>query len=143
MFSFIFYSVEVIIVTDNYPAETSWQLTDATSTAILSGSGYTSSGATISEEVCVDDWTSLSFTINDSYGDGICCAYGNGSYTISYDGVVVGSGGGEIRAGGSGIESRTTQHRGEKLGDGVVDADDEDRTAHDPGPRPVEPNASM
>ena len=33
------------------------------------------------------------FTINDSYGDGICCTYGEGSYTISLEGEVVASGG--------------------------------------------------
>lgn len=86
-------TVEVIIVTDNYPAETSWQLTDATSATILSGDGYTSRGATISKEICVNDWTSLSFTINDSYGDGICCSYGSGSYTVNVNGNTVLSGG--------------------------------------------------
>ena len=34
------------------------------------------------------------FTIVDSYGDGICCSYGEGSYTVSLDGEVVASGGG-------------------------------------------------
>jgi hypothetical protein len=33
------------------------------------------------------------FTINDSYADGICCAFGNGAYEILVDGVVVASGG--------------------------------------------------
>lgn len=33
------------------------------------------------------------FTINDSFGDGICCAYGEGSYTVTVDGVVVATGG--------------------------------------------------
>ena len=33
------------------------------------------------------------FTIFDSYGDGICCDWGNGSYSVSLDGEVVASGG--------------------------------------------------
>jgi len=33
------------------------------------------------------------FTINDSYGDGICCSYGEGSYSVTADGEVVASGG--------------------------------------------------
>jgi hypothetical protein len=86
-------TVRVEILTDNYPGETSWQLTDATSAVVLSGSGYTASGTTFSSEVCVDDWTSLSFTINDAYGDGICCAYGSGSYTVTVNGNTVLSGG--------------------------------------------------
>ena len=31
--------------------------------------------------------------VNDSYGDGICCAYGNGSYTVNVDGEDVLTGG--------------------------------------------------
>jgi hypothetical protein len=33
------------------------------------------------------------FTISDSYGDGICCANGAGSYTVSISGVTVATGG--------------------------------------------------
>ena len=33
------------------------------------------------------------FTITDSFGDGICCAYGEGSYSVAAGGVVVASGG--------------------------------------------------
>ena len=34
------------------------------------------------------------FNIYDSYGDGLCCQYGNGSYTLTgADGTVIGSGG--------------------------------------------------
>jgi len=86
-------TVRVEILTDNYPGETSWQLTDANSAVVLSGGGYTGSGTTFTSEICVDDWTSLSFTINDSYGDGICCAYGSGSYTVTVNGSNILSGG--------------------------------------------------
>ena len=86
-------TVRVEILTDNYPAETSWQLTDNTSNTILSGGNYQDSGSTYSHQVCVDDWTMLSFTINDSYGDGICCSYGSGSYTVKVNDNVVLTGG--------------------------------------------------
>ena len=33
------------------------------------------------------------FTINDSFGDGICCAYGTGAYTLTSNGNVLASGG--------------------------------------------------
>ena len=33
------------------------------------------------------------FTINDAYGDGICCGYGNGSYSLTSGGTVYASGG--------------------------------------------------
>ena len=35
------------------------------------------------------------FTINDSYGDGICCGNGIGWYNLSVDGIVVASSRGE------------------------------------------------
>jgi hypothetical protein len=34
------------------------------------------------------------FTIFDSYGDGICCTYGDGAYSVTLDGEVLASGGG-------------------------------------------------
>ena len=33
------------------------------------------------------------FTLFDSFGDGICCGFGLGSYSLSVDGAVVGAGG--------------------------------------------------
>ncbi len=79
--------VVVTIVPDNYPSETSWDLRNAqTNTIILAG---TSSGGSL----CVDSTTCMTFNIYDSYGDGICCGYGNGSYTVTWDGVVVAAGG--------------------------------------------------
>ena len=54
--------------------------------------GY-DSDAEFSETVCVPENSDLSFNIYDSYGDGICCSYGNGSYTVSACGSTVASGG--------------------------------------------------
>ena len=45
------------------------------------------------EPFCDETGEEYTFTINDSYGDGICCAYGSGSYTILHDGAQVVSGG--------------------------------------------------
>lgn len=80
--------VAIVIVPDNYPAETTWELRDANSNALLA-----SAANALGDTVCVDTGICLRFTIFDSYGDGICCAYGNGSYTVHYDGNVVGTGG--------------------------------------------------
>jgi hypothetical protein len=35
----------------------------------------------------------IRFEIYDSYGDGICCGYGQGSYTVTFQGNVIVSGG--------------------------------------------------
>ena len=75
-------TVSVEILTDNYPGETTWTVTD--NAGVLKGSGgpYASSGTLYTAEVCVED-ENVSFHISDSYGDGICCGYGQGSYKVS------------------------------------------------------------
>jgi subtilisin family serine protease/chitodextrinase len=75
-------AVTLDLTLDNYPAETSWSLKDASGNTVASGSGYSSKGATVTENFNLTDGD-YSFTINDSYGDGICCSYGSGSYTLT------------------------------------------------------------
>jgi chitodextrinase len=84
--------VTLSLTFDNYASETSWSLVSGGST-VASGSGYTANGSTITEtfNVPAGDYT---FTINDAYGDGICCSYGSGSYTLRDAGNnVIASGG--------------------------------------------------
>ncbi|MFT6734301.1 MAG: endonuclease I [Polaribacter sp.] len=79
------------LLTDNYGYETSWYIKDASQTEIGSGSNLTNSTA-YQETYCLADGD-YEFTINDSYGDGICCVYGSGSYTITSNGETLASGG--------------------------------------------------
>lgn len=76
--------VTVSITFDNYPEETSWQITNSSGSVVASGGTYPSQpdGSTLNVTTCLDAGC-YNFTINDSYGDGICCSYGNGSYTVS------------------------------------------------------------
>ena len=76
--------VTVEIITDNYPWETTWTVTDSMGELKGSGGPYEASGTGTLEttQVCVDD-ENVSFNIADSYGDGICCGYGEGSYKVS------------------------------------------------------------
>ena len=83
--------VELTLTLDNYPGETTWVLTDADGATIWSGGPYGASG-TVVESTCVGDGC-YTLTLNDSFGDGMCCAYGNGGYEFSQDGVVLASGG--------------------------------------------------
>jgi hypothetical protein len=87
--------VTVTINLDNYPEETSWTITNDAGSVVASGGTYGAfpDGSTVTEDLClVDDC--YTFTINDSYGDGICCAYGSGSYTVTDgSGSVLASGG--------------------------------------------------
>lgn len=78
--------LKIVIIPDNYPSETSWNLKDQTGAIVLSG-------IINSDSICVPNNSCYTFTIIDSYGDGICCAFGNGSYKIYLNGVQVATGG--------------------------------------------------
>ena len=82
----------VTILTDNYPGETTWTVTDAEGIVVASGGPYASAATEYVQQVCVDAGC-YTFTINDSFGDGICCAYGTGAYTLTSNGAVLASGG--------------------------------------------------
>ena len=76
--------VTISITFDNYPEETSWTLVSDSGQTVASGGTYASQpdGSTLTEVLCLPDGC-YTFTINDSFGDGICCAYGNGSYSVT------------------------------------------------------------
>ena len=79
--------VVVQILTDNYPGETTWTLSDA-SGVLLTGGPYSANNTTYTASACIPntgDPTCLQFVIDDSYGDGICCGYGNGAFTLLID----------------------------------------------------------
>jgi chitodextrinase len=75
--------VTLSLTFDNYPEETSWAITDGSGSIVASGGTYGSEadGSTKVETACLTDGC-YTFTINDAYGDGICCTYGNGSYNL-------------------------------------------------------------
>lgn len=87
--------VYLSITFDNYPEETAWTLKNSAGTTIESQS-YSSSnadGSTVNVTFNALDAGDYTFTITDAYGDGICCSYGSGSYTLSNDSGTIFSGG--------------------------------------------------
>ena len=80
------------LLTDNYPGETTWTVSDLNGNIVTQGGPYAETGTEYVEQICIDAGC-YTVTINDSFGDGMCCAYGNGGYTISSGGTVLGSGG--------------------------------------------------
>jgi Zn-dependent metalloprotease len=84
-------TVNLTLITDNYGSETSWTLKNSGGTTLYSGSGY-GNNQTINETFNLADGD-YTFTIDDSYGDGICCSYGNGSYTLESGGTTIATGG--------------------------------------------------
>jgi hypothetical protein len=72
-------TITVSITLDDYPEETSWDLQNENGVVIAQGSGFT--GGIVSTDVCVATGC-YEFTIYDEYGDGLCCDWGNGSYSV-------------------------------------------------------------
>jgi len=77
------------INSDNYPSETSYDFRDGDGTVLASG-GISFGLNEI--EVCLPEGD-YSFTIYDAFGDGICCSYGSGSYSLTAGGEELASGG--------------------------------------------------
>ena len=80
------------ILTDNYPGETTWTVSDASGATVWSGGPYGASGTSYSETTCLSTGC-YTLTVNDSYGDGICCGYGQGNFELSSGGEVLAAGG--------------------------------------------------
>ena len=91
--------VTMTVTLDRYGTETTWSITGpGGSPTYASGGPYTdaaSNGAYPQTPVtfCVPDGSTIYVTVNDSYGDGMCCAYGDGGWAVSVGGTTVSSGG--------------------------------------------------
>lgn len=68
---------------DDYGSETSWELVDSANNILQSGGPFAdgTSGTVTSETFSLEDGC-YTIYVDDSYGDGICCQYGNGSFEI-------------------------------------------------------------
>jgi len=83
--------VQLDITTDKYGGETSYDIKDASNTKVMNGGSY-ESYKDYSELKCLESG-SYKFTIYDTWGDGICCSQGDGSYSIKVSDEEVTSGG--------------------------------------------------
>jgi PKD repeat protein len=87
-------TVNFEIKTDQYPSETTWKVRNSVGTILYSGGPYTGANTVYNAVWQLDPADCYTFTIYDEYGDGICCAYGNGYYKIkNQDNVVLIQGG--------------------------------------------------
>jgi len=88
---------KITITTDRWPTETGWVLVDDCTDLVLEQRGegfYQSNFNEYVEEFCVAvSDTVYTFTITDSFGDGVCCQWGDGSYEVMLNGEVEASGG--------------------------------------------------
>ncbi|CAN5384789.1 hypothetical protein BH09BAC1_BH09BAC1_18880 [soil metagenome] len=85
-------SITVMLRTDNYGEETTLRIKNTSNVTVWEETGFNSNTSyTFTPCLAIGCYT---FTILDSEGDGICCNYGNGSYTVKdADGVLVVQGG--------------------------------------------------
>ena len=80
--------LEVVLRTDTYPGETSWELTDLTSGTVLRRESGFARSTEYRVVICLQ-YGNYRFVMNDSYGDGLCCGYGQGYYKLYIDGQLV------------------------------------------------------
>jgi len=92
-------TVNLTLLTDGYGSETSWEFKDSNDTILYSGeTGVYGNETTYNHTFDVPTGGCYSFTIYDSEGDGICCSWGSGSYTLTDSNSNVIATGGEFLA---------------------------------------------
>jgi hypothetical protein len=86
---------KLVLTLDSYPEEVTWAVKNSGGVTVVSGGPYdhnTQQGDVIEFDMCLPV-AAYTFQINDLYGDGICCGYGQGAYKIYWDAVLQASGG--------------------------------------------------
>merc|ERR1711971_1468730 len=83
--------VDVEIKIDNHGDETTYDIKDSSDNEVMQGSGWPANSVNLFWK-CFSSG-SYKFTITDAYGDGICCSYGQGGYSVKVDDKEVASGG--------------------------------------------------
>ncbi len=85
-------TVTIEILTDDYGHETTWELVEQGGDVVASGGPY-GDDTLYTIVVDLEPGTYHDFTIYDSFGDGICCSYGEGYYRVFAGEELVCSGG--------------------------------------------------
>ncbi|MBG7613545.1 hypothetical protein IU405_14920 [Polaribacter sp. BAL334] len=87
------------ITFDGYGSETGWRVTDALGGVVASKAAgtYSDGQASATETITLCAGRDYTFTITDSYGDGLSFP-ANGSYSLTIGGVVKATGGGDFGA---------------------------------------------
>lgn len=85
-------TVNLSLQLDRYGEETTWTLKNAAGNTLYSGDGYRQFSKD-NKTFNLPAASGYQFTINDEYGDGICCQYGNGSFRLTdADGTLIAEG---------------------------------------------------
>ena len=83
----------VTVTTDDFASETSWEIVDLNSNQTVGTRQFTFNDdlTTFNDTFCVDPTRCYAVRIDDSFGDGICCTFGNGDWSVTFDGVTTAS----------------------------------------------------
>ena len=76
------YAYNIGILTDNYGDEVSWEIINQNNIEVATGNNLLSNSLN-EYEICLEYDSCYTFTIYDSYNDGICCDFGNGFFSIN------------------------------------------------------------
>ncbi len=93
--------VTLELITDNYASETTWKLFNSNGSVVAQDpAGNYANNQTYTQSFSLNPNECYTFTIYDSYGDGICCSYGQGSYKLrnSWGAPVIFAQGGQFGA---------------------------------------------
>lgn len=73
----------LVLVLDDYGTETSWEIFNSDNDVIYSGGTYADgiNGTEVITELCLVNGC-YTLRVDDSFGDGMCCDYGDGSFTM-------------------------------------------------------------
>lgn len=87
--------IYLTLMFDDYPLENSWEILDSSEQVIAYSPGY---GTNLANTQIQDTFNlppgQYTWVMEDVYGDGICCTYGNGFYELrDANGMVIASGG--------------------------------------------------
>ncbi len=76
--------VTLIVNADNFPQETTWTIIDEMNNEVVASGdlGGTQPNTTYMEDICVNYQSCFTIVVEDSYGDGICCGFGQGNFTM-------------------------------------------------------------
>lgn len=87
--------ITLSLTLDDYGSETTWRIKDEDGLVLYEGGPYADGrrGQSIERELCLGIGC-FTFELLDAFGDGICCFYGDGQYTLTdTSGLVIAQGG--------------------------------------------------
>ncbi len=85
------YDVSVALNFDSYPSDESWDISQG-GTIVASSPAFAAGTVNDVQTVCLPAGDYV-YTIYDVYGDGMCCDWGEGSYSVTANGQVIKEGG--------------------------------------------------